>query len=110
MDVMTLPTPEDPGRGPVWDNYVVAQATGAALGLIPRNALALGVEVDGWEVTLRCQLRVLTDEDEDELRAIASELEILIGGRIHVGCAQEVRAEPSISPHDGICWIYVART
>lgn len=46
-NAVSLPTPEDPGRSPVWENYVVAQATQASLGLLPRSALAVGVSVAG---------------------------------------------------------------
>lgn len=106
---MTLPAPEDPAQAPVWENYVIAQVAQASLGMIPRNALALGVEVRGYDVTLRCQLRAMTDEDEADLDEIVSDLEVLVGDEIRVSRSQEVRSEPQISPRDGICWIYVVR-
>lgn len=109
MEAMTLPTPEDPARAPVWENFVIAQVTQAALGRIPRNALALGVEVSGWDVTLRCQLRAVVAEDEADLVDIASDLGGLIGGAVRVSTSAVIRSEPQIPPRDATCWIYVVR-
>jgi hypothetical protein len=106
---MTLPTPEDPANAAVWENYVISQVTQASLGIIPRNAMALGVEVRGYAVTLRCQLRVIGDEDEADLDDIVSDLEALVGDKIHVSRSYEICSEPKISPHDGVCWTYVVR-
>jgi hypothetical protein len=109
MDVMSLPTPDDPGRAPVWDNYVVAQAVQACLGLLPRSALAVGVRVAGTDVELRFQLRELTEADAVDIDDIVSELEVLTGEHVHVDKTYEIRAEPAISPDDQVCWIFLAR-
>ena len=53
MDIVTtLPTPQNLEGTPLWENYVVAQLTQAALGLVPGNALALGVEVDEFDIAV----------------------------------------------------------
>ena len=106
---MTLPTPDDLGAAPLWENYVIAQLTQASLGLVPLNALALGVVVDGLDVTVTCQLGALSDTDLDDLREIAEELTSLVGEHVHVTSTHEVREEPAITPHDAATWIYVAR-
>jgi hypothetical protein len=45
LNDVQFPSPEDPERAPVWENYVVAQAAQAALRLIPAYAHAIGVAV-----------------------------------------------------------------
>ena len=107
---MTLPTPEDPRGAPVWENYLVAQLTHAALGLLPRRAVALGVEVNNYDVTVHCQLSSVTVADQEDLTEIASELATLVGDDVHVRIAYDVRQRPIISPHDGVRWIYAARS
>lgn len=106
---MSLPTPEDPGRSPVWENYVVAQTVQASLGLLPRNALAVGVSVTGTIVHLRFQLAELSEADAADIDDIVSELEVLMGDDVHVDKTYEVRQEPEISPHDNVRWIFLAR-
>ncbi len=106
---MRLPAPDDMGDAPVWENYVIAQAAHASLSLIPPNALALGVEVHGLDVTLRCQLRVLSQQDEADLDDIVGELEVLLGSQANVTRSQEIRDVPQVTPTDGIGWIFIAR-
>ncbi|GAB2478471.1 hypothetical protein GCM10027063_19920 [Promicromonospora xylanilytica] len=107
---MTLPTPEDLGNAPVWENYIIAQTTQASLGLVPRGALALGVAVDGLNVTLTCQLREIGDADTEDLEEIAQELSMLLGEHVSVTIAQEVHDRPTITPHDAVAWTFVARS
>lgn len=107
---MIFPGPDDPARAPVWDNYITAQVSQAALGLIPQNALAVGVEVDRYNVRLRFQLSRLTDEDALDIDDIVAELADLLGDKVQVGSVHEVRDAPLISPHDGVYWIYLARS
>jgi hypothetical protein len=106
---MILPTPEDSACAPVWENYIIAQATQASLGIIPRNALAFGVEVRGYDVTLRCQLREATEEDMTDLDDIASDMAALVGSKIRVTRSYEIQSAPQVSPYGGICWTFIAR-
>ena len=109
MEAIVFPSPEDPGRAPIWDNYVVAQAAQAALGLIPSSTLALGVEIDGYDVCLHFQLSQLDDQGIVDMRDIGEELEILLGDAAKVTTAYEVRDERSLSPSDGVRWFFAAR-
>lgn len=106
MDTMSWPTPEDPGRAPVWDNYVIAQTVQASLGGIPPHAVAMGVRVAGTEVQLCFRLTELTDDDVEDMDDIVSELEALVGNHVHVDKRWEIRETPGIASHDGIAWIY----
>lgn len=106
---MSLPTPQNPGRAPIWENYVIAQTVEASRGQIPEHALAFGVEVDGPRLRLRFQLSEVTEDDEDDMRDIVSELEGLVGNDVEVESSYEVRDQREISPTDGVCWIFLAR-
>lgn len=106
---MSLPTPEDPGQAPVWENYVIAQTVEASRGQIPEHALAFGVEVDGPRLRLRFQLSEVTEEDRVDMNDIVSELEGLVGLAVEVESSYEVRDQREISPTDGVCWIFLAR-
>lgn len=106
---MTLPSPDDPARAPVWDNYVVSQAVQASLRLIPRSALAVGIEVDRYEVRLHFQLAKLSSQDAADMGDIADELAALLGDEVHLSSVHTVQEEPEISPHDHVRWIFTAR-
>ena len=106
---MRFPTPSDPAHAPVWENYITAQATQASLGQIPAHALAVGVQVDGVQVRLRFQMSECTDDDQDDIDSIVSELEALVGQDVHVGVFSEMRTDAVISPHDGVSWIFAVR-
>jgi hypothetical protein len=107
---MRYPTPEDPGRSPVWENYIVAQAVQASLGQIPEHALAVSVEVAGARVRLRFQLSEATEDDVADMDDIVSELEGLVGPDVHVDRIHEVRPQREIiSPSEGVIWIFLAR-
>ncbi len=106
---MSLPTPEDLGRAPAWENYIVAQAVQASLGLIPEHTLALGVEVAGADVRLRFQLTEAAEEDVADGDDIVSELEALVGPAVHVERVYEVRDERAVTPSNGTRWIFLAR-
>ena len=106
---MILPSPDDPAEAPIWDNYIVAQAVQASLGLIPQHALAVGVQVDGVNVMLRFQLTELTESDQEAMNDIVDEFEMLVGDQVHVSARPELHAERNISPFDGIQWIFLAR-
>lgn len=106
---MTLPSPDDMSRAPVWENYVVAQAVQASLGLIPGSAHAIGVRVSGTTVHLVMQLSRLTDEDEVDIDDIVTELELLLGDAVRVVRHHEIRQHRHIAPDDGVRWIFLAR-
>lgn len=106
---MIYPTPDDPGRAPIWENYMMAQATAASVGLIPVHALAYGVEIDRYRVRLRYQLAELTDADVQDMVDTVDELEDLVGPAVHVDYVHELRRRPLISPHDGVRWIFLSR-
>ena len=107
---MTLPTPDDLGSAPPWENYIIAQTAQASLGLIPHDALALGVAVDGLSVTLTCQLQEIRDASTEDLEEIAHELAQLLGEHVTVAIAQEVHDTPTITPHDTVAWTFIARS
>jgi len=91
------------------ENYIVAQTTQASLGQVPRNALAVGVIVDGTDVRVRFQLADLNADDIEDMDDIVFTLELLVGDHVHVEKDYEIRAERAISPDDGVRWIYLAR-
>ncbi|GAA4726254.1 hypothetical protein APR04_005589 [Promicromonospora umidemergens] len=107
---MTLPTPEDLGNAPVWENYIIVQATQASLGLIPQGALAFGVAVDGLHVTLTCQVREINDDGTEDLQEIAQELAVLLGEQATVTIEQKVHDTPTITPQDTVVWTFIARS
>ena len=109
VDSLKLPTPDDLGNAPVWENYITAQATQASLGQIPVHALAVGVQVDGVQVRLRFQLSECTDDDQADIDSIVSALEALVGQDVHVGVSSEIRTDAVISRHDGASWIFAVR-
>jgi hypothetical protein len=109
MDAMNFPSPDDLGRAPAWRNYVVAQAVQATLGLIPSDALAVGVELNGPSATLHVQLARASATTTEDLQEIVGELEALLGDRVSVGLVQTVVEHRQVAPSDGIAWIYLAR-
>ena len=104
-----MPSPEDPGRAPVWQNYAIAQTVAASRGQIPEHALAFGVVVDGARLRLRFQLSEVTEEDRADMDDIVSELEALVGNDVEVASFYEVLEKREISPTDGVCWIFLTR-
>ncbi|GAA2445377.1 hypothetical protein [Agromyces soli] len=106
---MKYPTPEDPARAPVWENYAVAQAAAATLGLIPVHTLAYGVEVDGTRLRLRFQLSEVTETDYEDIDDIVGDFEDLVGPDVEVDFLLEVLEWRQLSPHDGVRWVYLSR-
>ncbi|MFC8597680.1 hypothetical protein [Isoptericola sp. NPDC057191] len=106
---MTLPTPEYLGGAPLWENYVVAQLTQASLSLVPRDALALGVAVDGLDVAVVCQVRERTEDSGVDVDEIAQELQFLLGERVRVTTRFETQSAPTMTPHDTTVWVFAAR-
>jgi hypothetical protein len=106
---MEFPTPDDSKQAPVWENYVVAQAAQAALGLIPPSALAVGVRVRGTHVSLVFQLRERASQDADDVQDVTGELEVLLGPNVLVDAAIEVLSQHDLTQDDGIRWFYRSR-
>ena len=106
---MRYPSPTDSAHAPVWENYVVAQASQASLGMVPRSALAFGVLVEETSVTLRFLLAACTPQDVEDMDDIVSELEGLLGPDVLVTRSFDVRDPLEMSPHDRVRWVYAAR-
>ena len=107
---MKFPNPDDLGDAPIWENYVVAQAVQASLGLIPGSAQALGVQVHGRRVRLHVQLSEASDQASEDIDDIVDDLRSLLGNGVEVDAVQEVVDVRKISPHDGIRWTFLARS
>lgn len=106
---MRFPSPADLARAPIWDNYVIAQTVQASLGLIPSDALAVGVEVAGNRVRVVFQLSALSPQGLVDMDDIVDELRALMGDDVDVARAHVLLDHPVISPHDGVSWIFLAR-
>jgi hypothetical protein len=107
---MEFPTPADPANSPIWENYVVAQAAQAALGLIPVNAVAVGVQVDESDVRLVFRLRQESEQDAKDVEDVTAELEVLLGPDVRVHSKVEVQREPDLSPRDSVRWFFRVRS
>ena len=105
-----FPSPDDLAQAPLWENYVVAQASAACLGLIPSTALAVGVEIDGARILLRFRLTGVAEGDREDMTDVADELSDLLGPAVQVNHAYEVASEPGLKPDDGVWWIFRSRT
>lgn len=107
---MTLPTPDDLGRAPAWQNYIIAQVVQASLGSIPEHTLAMSVEINGNDVRLHFQLTEASDGDIDDIEDIVSEMEALVGSAVRVESAYEIREERLVTPSSNqLQWIFLAR-
>lgn len=106
---MRFPSPDDLAQAPNWDNYVAAQASAAALRLIPRTAAGVGVAVEREQITLHFRLGSLDEDTQADMRDIAETLELLLGDAIPVGVSYQVTDDFRIDPHDGIRWIFAER-
>ncbi len=104
---MSLPTVDDPGRAPVWENYLVAQAVQASLGLIPESTLAFGIEVSGSTVKLLFQIHEMSESTAADIEEIVSEMESLVGQEVYVHETHEIRSERSVSTDSKVRWIYL---
>lgn len=106
---VTFPTPDEPARAPVWDNYIVAQVAQASLGCIPPHALALGVQVQGSGVRIVFQLAEAGDQDLLDIDEILENFEALVGPAVMARASYEVCEHRRISPHDQTRWVYISR-
>lgn len=107
--VMQFPTPEDPKRAPIWENYVVAEAAQAALRRIPPEAFAMGVRVAGPSVVLVVQAAREAVATSEDVADIVSELEALLGPDVEVAARADVRDAVHLNPEDGVRWFFAAR-
>jgi hypothetical protein len=93
-----------------WQNYVVAQLSQAALGLIPRHAVAMGVEPHSDEIVIHFQLTEVDARDTEDMDDIVGELGDLLGDVVDIRTVHTLRSHPLLSPHDGVRWVYRGRT
>ncbi len=103
------PTPDDPADAPVWENYVIAQASQAALRRLPARTLAAGVRIDRDRVELVFQLEGAAEADREDMADIADGLGSLLGDVAEVRVAEELRERCLLSPHDGVWWFFAVR-
>jgi hypothetical protein len=107
---MQYPTPDDPARAPVWENYVGAQAAQAALGLTPAYVHAAGVEVDGTRVCLVVQCPPDSPaHDDQDIADMVDGLSDLLGPDVDVAKRVDVRQRRTLRPDDGVIWFYARR-
>ena len=104
-----FPSPDNMRRAPVWDCYVIAQAAAALLGVVPHNALAVGVRAEGRLITMIFRMSQLTGSDEDDIDFVCDYLQDLVGEDINVDRSVSLVSEPGISAGDGIGWLYAKR-
>lgn len=93
-----------------WNNYLVAQLSAAALGLIPRHAVAVGVEPHAEEIIVHFQLSEIDQRDAEDMYDIVDELGDLLGGVVDIRTVHTLRSKPLLAPRDGVRWVYRART
>lgn len=106
---MTPPKPDEMSSRD-WNNYLVVQLSQAALGLIPRHAVAVGVEPGVERIAVHFQLTEIDLRDTEDMDDIVSELGDLLGDVVDISTVQTLRDHPLLSPHDGVRWVYRART
>ena len=94
---------------PMGLDQVVAQAAHASLRLIPTEALALGVSVDGARVHLVVQATNHEVVDSENVADILDELEALLGPDVEVSTRADVRHAVRLDPDDGVRWFFAAR-
>jgi hypothetical protein len=101
-----FPSPSNMGRAPLWMNYVTAQTSQAALGLIPRNALAVGVKIAETEIEVIFQMSKITKEDEEDISDVVDYLQMLLGFDVDVHKKCELRDQPDLPSSKEVSWIY----
>ena len=94
---------------PNWENYAVAQAVQASLGLIPKSAVAVGVLVDGARIHLTFQLTGVDAADVADMDDIQDGLMDLVGDAVTVQLHHEIVEHRDISSSDRVRWIYLSR-
>ncbi len=106
---MRYPTPEDMAQAPVWENCLICQAVPASLGLIPRHALAVGIDTTNTTVEFCFQMSEVSDADETDMADIVDEFEMLVGDVVDVSRRFEVRDRRSISGGTETRWFFLSR-
>lgn len=71
--------------------------------------VSYGVVVDDVNIELQFQLSEIAPEDRDGIHEIVDELETLDRPNVKVAVTRRRVSRPSISPHDGVAWVFVAR-
>jgi hypothetical protein len=104
-----FPTPDDPRRAPIWDNYVVAQAAQAALRLIPPYVHAMGVEVQGRRIGLVVHAPPDAPRMDEDIDDIADQSRDLLGSGVDIYTRIDARPACHLRPGDGVRWFYAAR-
>jgi hypothetical protein len=88
---MTMPTPGNMNRAPAWDNYLVAQAVQASLGLIPRSALGI----------------YITISDEADMADIVDNFTMLIGFVVPCTSNYRILQERELAPKGArVRWLF----
>ncbi|WP_251151703.1 hypothetical protein [Cellulosimicrobium sp. Marseille-Q4280] len=106
---MNWPSPTDPKKAPVWDNYIVAQLAQACLGLLPEHAVAVGVVVHGPGVMVIFQMTEIEANDQEDIQDIIEALETLVGPDVKITTKCEVLALPDLSRYRDARWTYKRR-
>ncbi len=108
---MSMPTPDDLAFAPAWDNYLVAQTVHASLGLIPSNALCIGVAVSKAGVEIVFQMLDLTVQDQADIDEIVENLGSLIAFVVPVTSSTRVVKDREITPSgQPIRWLFLKRS
>ncbi len=88
----------------------MAQASQAALGLVPSYVHALGVRVDGFDVTLVVQAPHGSPADRDQdVVDIAEDLRAFLGPDAHVATEVQASETRRLDTHDGVRWFFATR-
>ena len=106
---MTAPRHRQLSDLDIWRSYLVAQLAHACLGLIPENALAIGVEVLGEGVLLRFVMTEMTDQTREDIDDILDAFGILVGPRVGIAVERSTTDGRSPIPNDDQTdWTYKA--
>jgi hypothetical protein len=108
---MIMPTPGDMGLAPQWDNYLVAQAVQATLGLIPSSALGISISISDTDVKFEFQLAELSEGDETDIADIIDNFNMLIGFVVPVSSTTRLVPHRQVTPSRGSRerWVFSKR-
>lgn len=109
---MKYPEPDDMRGVPHWENYIVAQMVQATIGLIPTDALAVGVRIKALDVELI--VRFASEPDQlsvTDIHDIAEDFTDLVGPEVSLIVRIGVGSLP-VGRSDAISarWIYQAHS
>jgi hypothetical protein len=104
---MTMPTPGNMNRAPAWDNYLVAQAVQASLGLIPRSALGIYITISDDAVDFQFQLAHVSEDDEADMADIVDNFTMLIGFVVPCTSTYRILQERELAPKGArVRWLF----